>query len=178
MTKKSAGRLAKDRQKAELKELQNNNTCYDELNAIHQQCAALLLQHTGLSEAIKNKPLVAAIKDPEVFMQNIRLLAADLTKLHQELQEISKQHEGKTGGSRDPEELMKTVTIAEQYNLFMQRHNATVSPTAQHIIEQIAIAEQRLAGAMEIIQAEDGLTNPEVVSDVSFTDVPVSPKQD
>lgn len=172
MTQKSHARLMRDAAEARSKQDLKDNKCWDDLNKIHNDCAMLLLSHVHLSQYSQSKDLIACVVDKEMLAQNIKLLASDLTKLTGELAEIHTQHLGKTGGSQDADEVFGTIEIYERYNLFTERHNAVVMPTANHIVEQFREAELRLKGALEIATAQAGETDPSVVTDVAFKEVP------
>lgn len=171
MTKKSDARLARDAEIAREKQDLKNNTCWDDLNKIHDSCAHALLSHVNLAQYSKSQDLIACVVDKDVLTQNIKLLAGDLATMKNELAEIHAQHKGKKGGSRDPDEVFSTIEIAERYNLFQVRHDAVIMPTVLHITEQFAEAELRLKGALEIAKAKEGLTDPSVVSEVEFKEV-------
>jgi hypothetical protein len=173
MTKKSDARLARDAAEARTKKDLKDNKCWDDLNTINASCAALLLSHNHLSQYSNSKDLIACVVDKESLKQNLRLLASDLRKMTSELAELEAQHSGKTGGSQDPDEIVGTYEIYERYNLFMERHQAVVMPTAMHITDLFTEAEKRLKGALEIATAETDMTNPNVVSDVEFKEVVV-----
>lgn len=165
MTKKSDSRLLRDAKKAHAQQHLETNTCWDELNAMYSDMCQLLATHTHLSAQAKNTELIAAVVDKATLVSNIRCLANDLKTLNDELIKIHSEHAGKTGGSRNPDDIIGTITIFEKYNLFMERHDAVVMPTAYHIIEQFAQAENIL-----IAKAKADLLNPAVVSDAIIVD--------
>ncbi len=150
MTKKSASRLARDRAKKELKD----NTCWDDLNAIYNDCARLLISHSAISAYAKDTDLHRYLPNAALTISNLKSLAKDLRQLNEELAGIRGEHEGKSGGSDDPDEVMSTFSIFEKYNLFTERHNAVVLPTAYQIIEEFKQAEQRRAQANAPTAAE------------------------
>lgn len=167
MTKKSAGRLARDAAEGRQKDQLANNHCWDDLNDIHESCVRLLSEHTHLAGYAQNKELINEVQDKETLSTNIRLLASDLQKLNGELGEIHAQHAGKTGGDQDPDVVFNTIEIYERYNLFMERHQAVVMPTVYHIIEQFTEAEKSLAAKHRAAQEQA----VDVVTDVNFTEV-------
>lgn len=120
------------------------NNCWDDLNTIYESCAQLIFQHVHLASYLRNQPLMCEVVNRDQLVANIQLLSNDLGKLRDELTEINNQHNTKSGGSQDPDEVMFTITIYEQYQLFMQRHDAVVMPTVYHIVEQLDQAEKKL----------------------------------
>ena len=147
MTKKSAGRLMRDARSAEARDLLKKsgpNNCWDELKDLHQMCAGLLKQHVAVLTAASDPVRQAAITDTATFCANINSVASDLTVLNQELAEISATHLHKSGGSEDVHEVMGSFSTAEQYHLFMTRHDALVLPAVNHIAEILEEADQRV----------------------------------
>ena len=169
MTKKSYARLTRDAAKARAEASLKDNRCWDDLNDIKDSCTQLLLSHGHIAQYSTNQVLIAAVKDKETLTQNIRLLGSDLNQMKIELGQIAATHEGRSGGSQDPDEIVGTYEVYERYNLFMERHQAVVMPTALHITEQFGEAEKRLKGALDIIAEAD----PKVTTDVEFREVPV-----
>lgn len=182
MTLKSAARLARDAKKQRNTEQLEKNTCWDDLNSMYAGCSQLLHRHTHLAQFSKDTELITEVVDKTTLVSNIRLLAADLQKMSSELTEISIQHSEQTGGSDDPDVVMKSINIFEQYNLFMERHEAVVMPTVHHILEQFDQAEHALLRKRQALQAEldkmrssqqtqaelDTL-DPSIITDVAFT---------
>lgn len=179
MTKKSSARLAKDAQKKRIENELKDNRCFDDINELKEKCTGLLLAHGALAEQVKDIELLSYAKDRQSLNDNLSMLSRDLLTMSAELNQISVQHSGKSGGSSDPDELYRTIAIAEQYGLFMERHEANIMPTVTHLIEQINQAENRRNGAFAIIAeqdvakaaAENGITDPSVISDVEFKEV-------
>jgi hypothetical protein len=147
MTKKSAGRLMRDARSAEARDLLKKsgpNKCWDELKDLHQLCAGLLKQHVSVLTAASDPVRQAAIVDGNTFCANINSVASDLTMLNQELAEISATHLHKSGGSDDVNEIMASFSTAEQYHLFMTRHDALVLPAVNHLAEIMEEADRRV----------------------------------
>lgn len=176
MTMKSAGRIARDAATARNKKQLAENTCWDDLSNIYRSCTDLLQRHTHLAQYANNKELLAEITDTTTLAGNIRLLASDINKLASELKEIQAQHIDKTGGSPDPDEVIHSIGIFEQYNLFMERHEAVVMPTVLHILEQFDQAEHSLLKKKQAQAEQANELDPTVVTDVQFTDT-VKPQQ-
>lgn len=144
MTQKSYGRKVRDMQKKELDAHLKENKTYDELNTTFYRCKELLLSHTYILAVIKDPDLIACIQNKTVFIDNVRSLARDLKAMDDELLQIHNQHEGKTGGTSDPDELLRCLNINEQYFLFMERHDHVVQPTAIELAEQLDVAKKIL----------------------------------
>jgi hypothetical protein len=178
MTQKSSARLARDavkkaeeyklKQAAKLANDLKDNSCFNDLNDMYHSMVLLLSKHAHLNEFAANKELIAAVADKITLVANIRMLARDLTTLNADLSAIHELHKDKTGGSRDPDEIISTINIFEQYNLFMERHNAVIMPIAYHIIEQFDTAEKLLMRVAMVNKAATDLLDPNVISDVEI----------
>lgn len=165
MTKKSLARRMRDadaKQAAKDKKAMENNTCWDDLNNIYTSCVQLLKQHGHLGALAANKELLACVTDPKTLATTIRQLSEDIRTMSDELNEIRAQHKDLVGGSKDPDEVIRSITISEQYHLFMERHNGVILPTAYHIIEQFDQAEQilKLKQWNASVDAKGAPTNP------------------
>lgn len=165
MTRKSTARLERDAKEKKVKNHLNDNACWDELNSMYSSMCQLLSSHSALSNFIKDKQLADAIVDKALLISNLNILTNDLASMNKELSEIHELHANKVGGTNDPDVLMSSIAIFEMYNLFMERHDAVVMPTAYHLIEQFDQAEKILA---EKELNKNNLTDPNVISDVEF----------
>lgn len=162
MTKKSAGRLARDAAKAALP----NTSAWDDVLTINRECHRLLASHGQLSTLIQMPEIVQAIQDKSAFTKNVYILANDLGALTNELQGLAALHADKTGRASTPDEHLEAINVYEKYVLFIERHNAVVMPTATHLAEQVQDAVDRVA------RAKSGALSPEQDPNV-ITDVPV-----
>ncbi len=168
MTQKSMARLQRDADKKEASEKIKNNTCWDDLDKIYTSTLHLLSKHAHLSQFAVDKELISAVADKVTLTANIKSLARDLKVLGDELHKIHQMHENKVGGTTDPDEFFSTIQISEHYNLFMERHDAVIMPTAYHIIEQFAQAETLVAKRKNELKAAEDLKDPNVISDAEI----------
>jgi len=173
MTKKSSARLARDamekkkeRSKIELKD----NNCWGDLNDIYQKNGQMLMAHTALASVAQDKELLECIPDKATIVDLIRGLARDTVQLSVELKEIYSNHADKTGGSQDANEVMRSIQIAEHYNLWVERYSAVIMPTVYQITEQLGQAETIL-NEKRAAAAEADALNPNVITDVEVKDV-------
>ena len=175
MTVKSAGRIHRDAQAAALKEhskdLQKNN-CWSDLKEIYISTAQALHSHFALAAFANDKELLSYVVDKVTMNNNLRMLARDLTQLSGELAEIYAQHKNKDGHPVDSDEVMNSITIFEQYQLFMSRHEAVIMPTIYHITEGFDQARNRMLVAHEAANQTQA-TDVTIVTDVVFAETPV-----
>ena len=140
MTKKSMARQQRD---AANKQLENNR-CWDELNRIYESARVMLFQHTGIHTLASNQQLQACLENPSSTANSIKILAKDLMDLNRQLTEIYHKHQGMVGGSQDPDEVWKSITIGQEYAQLMETHTSVVQPTAFKILEDFQYAEKKL----------------------------------
>ena len=141
MTKKSTGRLQRDAAKAQLV----NNMCWDELNRIWEGARVMLYQHTVISTLASNQPLLSCLENHTSTANSIRVLGNDLKSMNAQLSAIRAKHEGKVGGSQDPDEVWNSIMIGQEYAQLMETHTSVVQPTAMKILEDFQFAEKKLA---------------------------------
>ncbi|SAL86660.1 hypothetical protein AWB67_07250 [Caballeronia terrestris] len=123
------------------------STCWDDLNGDYQDMSGTLLRHTMVSEVLRDQDLHGFIEDKTTFKTNVNLFASDLRQLSNDLMELRKLHAGKSGGSEDAEEVLHSIHIYEQYNLWMQRNDGVLMPTVYHVLEATNKAELARARA-------------------------------
>lgn len=163
MTRKSTARLARDdkeRRLAAAQEQLKENACWDDLEQIRQQCLGMIQKHTYIAGFLRDRELMAHVEDIPLLTERARLLQRDLVSLGEDLEKLYDLHRGKTGGAEDPDVLMHSIHIHEQYSLFMERHEGVVMPTVGAILDQINMAEHRQAVALQAARealAEEGI---------------------
>jgi hypothetical protein len=157
------------------KEQKQVNTCWDDLMGVYRECARMLFQHTAVTQVLNDKELVGFIDDAVTFDANIKQFAADLVQMNGELQQLRALHADKTGGSEDPEVVLHSFAVYEQYKLWMTKHDGVVKPTIMHILEQTNQAELRRQAARAAQQEANPVENLDAgVLDVNtITDVEV-----
>jgi hypothetical protein len=149
---------------------QEQNTCWDDLVGVYQQMSGMLLRHTDISLVLNDAELMTFVEEKDTFKTNVKQFASDLRQLSDELQKLRALHAGKVGGSDDPEEVLHSIHIFEQYNLWMTKHDGVLMPTVYHILEATNQAELARGRA----RAADGQLNgdaPELAVDPAVLDV-------
>ena len=187
MTKKSVARQTRDALKKDKADHLKDNTIWDDLNATYSACSQALGQHTAIAAMLQRKEVFPYLRDSKATVANISSVTRDLIQLNSELKEIYAQHKDNKGGSDDPDDVIRSLQIYEQYQLFLQRHDAVIMPAVYHILEDFGQAEKAFnqatgVGAVEVEQertdaeraADPNDTDP---IDVSFTEIPATPIQ-
>ncbi len=124
-----------------------NNTCWDDVQVMAQECAQLLPNYAGVATVLGDQRIQAALEDPRRLVNNVKILARDLLSLNTELKGIQADHAGKSGPALNTEEHMAALGIHERYIAFTERHNALITPVFNTICEDIQNAELRLQKA-------------------------------
>lgn len=166
MTKKSVNRIKRDVARKEAEKHLETNTVWDDLKGAYEGCAKALGQHTGVALMLQRKEVFPYLKDFRATVANIQAVTRDITQLNEELKAIYAQHADKKGGSDDPDEVVHSIQIFEQYHLFLQRHDAVVMPAIYHILEDFGQAEK----AFNDTHVEPERTAQELASDPNHTD--------
>lgn len=171
MTKKSFARLQRDAAAKESKLAQHKilkeNTCWDDLNEIYGQCVQMLQANAHLGAAAQDTEILAALEDKATFVRNARMMANDLREMSQDLTKLRELHLNKPPGSDDPDVVMYTINIAEQYNLWMAKYQSVIMPTALHLVEQISLAER-------LVHQRNSASDPSVITDVQVKEATVA----
>jgi plasmid maintenance system killer protein len=156
------------------------NTCWDDLIGVYQQMSGMLLRHTDISMVLNDNELMSFIEDKDTFKTNVKQFASDLRQMSDELQKLRALHADKLGGSDDPEEVLHSIHIFEQYNLWMTKHDGVLMPTVYHILEatnqaELARGRARAAAGQLNGDAPELAVDPAVldvnqITDVTFND--------
>ena len=135
------------------------NNSWDDCHALNAQCVDLLQQAGALDLVLKQPGVYAAVTDKAMLNENIRLLAKDTNELTQALSRIYDQHKHKNGAARTPDDFALSISLYEQYIQFMEAYRRTCQPVLNHLMEQTAEAEAKLARVEQQIQAEEAEKN-------------------
>lgn len=146
---------------------------WDELNELLLTCQQGLVSPVILGQLAQRKDLIVFIRDKAGLVTRINMFKQDILQLKKELDDIAAQHAGKTGGSDDLDDIMRANQISEQYQLFLTRMDAVITPTVGHILEIFTEAELiQQQAKVEAGQAAPAYTpeqDPNVVTDVVST---------
>lgn len=137
----------------------SSTSCWDECEEFYQKCASVLRAHLELVRVLNNPELLAYVTDHPGLRANMRIMGTDLPVISRELADLHNLHKDKKGGSSNPDEVMHSIDIFQQYMLWVQKHEAVIMPVAAHLTEQVQRAELRM---LQKQQEQD----PTVVTDV------------
>lgn len=162
MTKKSPARIARD-------DLKKNNKCWDELKDIAAKSAqALITVNRNLADIYKTEHLINFIEKKNEVKVTLRGLAGDLTHFSEDLNRIFNTHKDRSGGFTTEEDFAASVTVFEEYMAYQTRYDSVVLPSVQFLMDQAALAEQKIIEAVAKKQEEEKakeLVDPNVISD-------------
>lgn len=174
MTKKSAGRKARDAQAAhQLRNRQlvgtagaatvtrmspaerlkarsnfNNrtNTCWDDTNRSKEMIRHSLSHCAALTkELIDDRTIVPYVDDKDEYAERVRSVTQDINQLVDDYELATKAHEGLTGGSKDPEDVMRAIQINELYFGIQNKLANVVHPMLSSISAAAGVARTRQA---------------------------------
>lgn len=132
---------------------------WDALTATHQAMATCLTSPKLLLESLNDRELTSKIKDPQAFLESVKLLDRDLKTYSTRLTNINRLHGTRSGGSDDCDEQLDAIQIHERYIDWSESYTAVVLPSVAEIVE-------KLTEAGEVLDAERlQASNPAVVMD-------------
>lgn len=165
MTKKSVGRQMRDAAKKEQDEKLKNNSVWDDVSLIQQECLELIKSNLITAEQLRNTALIPFYKDYKSVTINMRTFAVDLIRITEEFKSIQESHIGKSGSATDPDEYMNSFAIHQRYAAWLEHYQGVVLPTVTHLIEELGQAAQGFIDS----QNASALTpeqDPSVITDV------------
>lgn len=124
--------------------LQTNNA-WDEVNVISHDCAQLLRTAALFTPALRNERLMSFVENKQLLIRNVNSITRDTVAMMKELEKIRETHKDRTGAAKNAGDLMNSCSAFTDYVNFMDRHQASVMPTAVWISEIIQIAITKLA---------------------------------
>lgn len=153
MTKKSDGRIERDKNEAAVEREIENGTTWDDLKQQHAQAVAALLLPGTAAARLNDPEILKYIQDHNSFQANVAIVQRDVMEFHKDLQHIYLQHEGMSGKATR-ENILNALAIGEQYMAFMIRYRSVIHPTLQHILEATNQAEHLAIRAKLVAEQE------------------------
>jgi hypothetical protein len=172
MFQKTINQIAKETEQR----IADDMAVWDQLNEQYLNASKAITSAIVVGQLTTMKHVIPFIQDQAGLRTRLDMLKNDVAQLKSELSEIAKQHVHLTGGTNDPDEVMKAAMIGQQYVLFIERVEAAVPNTIGHIADIFADAELRYNAAQLAAQQpkeeEIGLTpeqDPSVITDVEVS---------
>jgi len=177
MTKKSAGRIARDqanKQQNFSSAGDSSSAGWDDLDGIYNAAVqTLLTANDKMIELFKTPGVMLNVPNNQECVISIRGLDKDLKFFADELKSIRAQHEGKTGKTVDEDETILCLNLFERYVAFHQRYNSVIIPTITYLAEQAGEAVRIMQALYDKQIALQGVNDPTVITDVVAKDVKV-----
>lgn len=164
MTKKSAGRLERDAKKKSIETLMNDPSSdlmnWGDLDKIYTDNRSMLIEaNQNMADVFRIPGIILNVPDKKGTVDHIRGLAKDVRFFGEELSKICEQHKGKSGIVKDSDETIEAIKIFEGYVNWQQEYHSVIIPTITFLSEQAGLSA-------ELVEKEQGLTNPKVISDI------------
>lgn len=94
---------------------------------------------------LQDKELIARIPDQARFNRLASTLDRDLRDMTRDFRSINSQHQGRSGTTADPTEVMRAIDIQEQYVEWASQFDDVVIPTFTDMLEMIKAAGGNIA---------------------------------
>lgn len=121
-----------------------------EVDEIYSACAdSLYSTAEGVNQAITAVKDIPAIPNIGEFNVLVKGLNKDLIEFTDQLVNIKKIHEGKSGVIKDPNEVALSMSVFEDYLDFNVRFKAIVFPTVMSIMEHVGTIAESVKKASE-----------------------------
>lgn len=164
MTKKSAGRLARDAKQKEIEKMikdpEANLMSWEDLESIYEENTNMLIAaNTSMADVYRLPGIIVNVPDKKGTIDHIRGLAKDVRFFGDQLAKIHSDHAGKTGIVKDSDETVNAIKIYEGYVNWQQEYQSVIIPTITFLSEQAGFAAEEIEKAV-------GVLDPKVVTDV------------
>lgn len=120
------------------------NNAWDEVNGIYVACIDVLRSSLALTPMLREKALLALVKNRHLLHRNILAITRDTAVLSAELAKIHETHKDKKGGSGNQEDMMASCSIFSNYVNFLERYDSALLPLIVHASEQLQEAQFEL----------------------------------
>ncbi|WP_233874713.1 hypothetical protein [Paraburkholderia adhaesiva] len=149
---------------------------WDELNDMYLKMTALM-DHwiTRAVPVISNPVLLEQVEDKRDYSALLRQFRCDMEQLTHELTGLHALHAHRTGGTDDPNENLRAALIFERYVMWQLRHDQTLIPVVNHLLEFTHAAELALAKQRGLMPGFDApASEPDAGMEIEEQEPPVS----
>jgi hypothetical protein len=154
------------------------NTFWDDANSLYLVSKQAIATSYGeltkvVKEIIEDPEKLATIKEPNILLQNIKLVTRDVSEHLDRLDNIYATHKDKTGGTKNPDDHIAVLHTNGQYADALSIYDSVVMPTVAHIFEQIGGAQELLTAQhmQKMLEEKQKLADVNVVSDVPVKEI-------
>lgn len=147
--------------------VEESKQSWDDLEGIYKSCTeALVVANNSVVELFKIPGVIQHVENRQETKISILGLDKDIKFFSNELKEIRKEHEGKTGFIKDEEELGTCLGIFEKYHSFQTTYQSVIIPTVITLSEEVGKAAQVMNDKIREQQATLDAQNPNVITEV------------
>lgn len=138
--RKGKGKSERRKQKAQ----KRNNNGWDEINGIAMACYQMLTIPAELQPLLKERKLLAKLKDLSLARRLIDAIVRDTRTLSTDFARIQKLHQGKQGHITSDTDLLDSYSIFTDYVNFVELSNSCLVPSLAHLSEMLGEAMTEL----------------------------------
>lgn len=113
---------------------------WDNLTEVYKNCAAYTCIPALLTPFIQNKELLEKVEDTQQLTEMVTVLARDVEAFANKLKKIYSIHAAKTGGTVDPDDLMRCIGISENYIRWASSYESVILPQIYAILDTFEAA--------------------------------------
>ena len=143
---------------------------WDVLNDMYLKMVALMDHWIKRAAPVLSNPVLLAHVDEKMdYSALLGQFRSDMEQLTKELVQLHRAHDGKTGGTEDPDENLLAAMLFEQYVMWQLRHDQTLIPIVNHLLEFTHDAELAVARAQPGTAGQaDIAVSPTAATDVGL----------
>jgi hypothetical protein len=138
---------------------------WDVLNDMYLRMRALMDHWINRAAPVLTDPvLLAQLTETMDYSALLVQFRCDMEQLTKELVQLHREHAGRTGGTDDPDENLLAAMLFERYVMWQLRHDQTLIPIVNHLLEfthdaelSLARTQPTMAGHVETATTEVGL---------------------
>ncbi len=126
------------------------NTCWDDTNKSKEMIRQSLGHCAAVTKTIiEDKSIVPFVDDQTEYAQRVVAVTQDINQLVEDYELATKAHDGKVGGSKNPDEVMEAIQINELYFSIQNKLANVVHPMLSSIAASAGVARTRQAYAIK-----------------------------
>lgn len=111
---------------------------WDDLQKLYMECRALSVVPAQVLPLLKDPEQLKRVENPQALIDQTKVLSKDVAQYNERLQEIHNKHAGRTGSSKDGDELIEILNIGEEYQSWLAGYQTVVTPVVGQIMNQFA----------------------------------------